>query len=437
MVRIATTWQRLTAGWWRGSSVASFVLSGFIVLAVLGIGGILYIRSTGQHEAVRDAKVLTRIAGEGIVEPLLTEGVLTRDPDTLAAIDKAVRGGVLADPIVRVKIWSSTGEILYSDDKRLIGKVFPLGDDELEILHGGGVAAGVSDLSHPENALEPRGRKLLEVYLAIHTTRNTPVLFETYQRYRSIAASGRQIWLSFAPAVLGGLGLLWLVQVPLALRLARRLREGQREREALLLRAIQASDVERRRVARDLHDGAVQSLAGVTYSLAAAAERTSDPGIADTLREGAASTRQAIRELRSLLVEIYPPDLHRAGLAAALSDVLAPFPSRGIAATLHIAPDLDLPEPIEGMVFRIAQEALRNALKHSQARTVDIRVELDGGAVVVEVADDGVGFDPAAVGDRSFGLRILADLVGDSGGTLDVRSSAGAGTTIHAEVPVR
>lgn len=140
MQRIAESLKRLTAKWWRGSSVASFVVSGFVVLAVLGVAGIVYIRSTGQREAVRDAKVLTRIAGEGIVAPLLGDGILARNSATFAAVDAAVRERVLHDPIVRVKVWSSTGEILYSDDERLIGKTFPLGADELEILHGGGCA---------------------------------------------------------------------------------------------------------------------------------------------------------------------------------------------------------------------------------------------------------------------------------------------------------
>ncbi len=437
MQRIAESLRRLGAKWWRGSSVASFVVSGFVVLSVLGVAGIVYIRSTGQREAVRDAKVLTRIAGEGIVEPLLGEGILTRDPATFAAVDAAVRGRVLHDPIVRVKIWSTTGEILYSDDQRLIGKTFPLGDDELEILHGGGVAAGISNLSQPENALEPRGRKLLEVYLAIHTTSGRPVLFETYQRYRSVAASGRRLWLSFAPAVLGGLGLLWLVQVPLALRLARRLRESQREREELLLRAIQASDIERRRIARDLHDGVVQSLAGVTYSLSAAAERNGGTLVGESLREGAAATRQAIRELRSLLVEIYPPDLHRAGLAAALSDVVAPFPLRGLTANLSVPADLELPSAAEGMLFRIAQEALRNVLAHAAATVVDVTISAEGGRASVVVTDNGRGFDPAAVGARSFGLRLLGDLVRDAGGTLEVETAPGQGATLRAEVPYR
>ena len=437
MQRLATRWRALLRAWWRGSGVVSFVLSGLVVVLVLGLLGVLYISSTGRKEAIRDAKQLTLIAGQGIVQPALENGVVTDDPAALARLDAVVRSNVLREPIVRVKIWGADGEIVYSDDHRLMHKIYDLGSDEREILEEGGIAAEVSDLSRPENQFEPRGRKLLEVYVPVHTPGGTKLLFETYQQYRSIAASGRRQWEAFAPAVLGGLGVLWLLQVPLALRLARRVRQSQRDREELLLRAIQASDIERRRIARDLHDGAVQSLAGVTFSLAAAAEREAGTPLGDTLKEGAAATRQAIRELRSLLVEIYPPDLHRSGLAAALSDVVAPFASRGLAATVTVPDSAGaLPVAVEGMVFRIAQEALRNTLKHARATQVEVQVQVVERRAVVSIADDGVGFDPAAVGEQSFGLRLLADLVRDAGGTISVDAAPGAGTRIRAEVPL-
>lgn len=181
----------------------------------------------------------------------------------------------------------------------------------------------------------------------------------------------------------------------------------------------------------------MQSLAGVTYSLSATAERNAGTPVGESLKEGAAATRQAIRELRSLLVEICPPDLHRAGLAAALSDVVAPFPSRGLTANLSVPDDLELPSAVEGMLFRISQEALRNVLAHSAATVVDVAISAEGGRASVVVADNGRCFDPAAVGDRSFGLRLLGDLVRDTGGTLEVETAPGKGVTLRAEVPSR
>src|SRR6185437_1259027 len=146
--------------------------------------------------------------------------------------------------------------------------------------------------------------------------------------------------MSLLPALLGALVILYLVQVPLAYSLARRLRARQREREALLRSAIDASDLERRRIAADLHDSAVQRLAGVSLSLAAAGSRngregsSGDEELRAAVREAAAETRETIRELRTLLVDIYPPTLQRSGLTAALSDLVAPLRAAGITVTL-------------------------------------------------------------------------------------------------------
>ena len=412
-----------------------FIVPSLVVVLLLGGGAMLVLLRISRSEAIRDAKQESRLAGEGIVMPAITDRVRTKDPANLAAIDAVVRGHVLSDSIVRVKIWDRTGTIVYSDEPRLIGSRYPLGADETHTLLRGGVTADISDLRRPENRFERDQKKLLEVYLPVKTPGGEPLLFEAYLRYTSISASARRIWLAFGPAILAALILLELVQVPLALRYSRRLREAQEERERLLQRALEASDMERRRIAHDLHDGAVQSLAGVSFSLAAAAAQTDDPALADVLTEGAAATRQSVRELRTLLVDIYPPDLHRAGLAAALSDLLATLSARGIEASADVPAGLGLPPEVEELLFRVAQEALRNALDHSEARRVDLVVS-DGRLATLTVTDDGKGFDPATTGERSFGLRLIGDLVHDAGGTLTVVSSPGHGTTVSAEVPL-
>ena len=103
----------------------------------------------------------------------------------------------------------------------------------------------MSDLSAPENRYERSQKKLLEVYLPIRTPNGQRLLFEAYFRYGAVSAAGSRIWRSFAPISLGALIVLELVQIPLAWSLARRLRQRQREREALLRQALDASDLER------------------------------------------------------------------------------------------------------------------------------------------------------------------------------------------------
>jgi signal transduction histidine kinase len=323
--------------------------------------------------------------------------------------------------------------------------VFPLGADERRTLNGGGTDAHESDLSRAENTTERRFARLVEVYVGIRGPGGRPLLYEDYERSSTISASSKRQWMSLLPALLGALIILYLVQVPLAYSLARRLRARQREREALLRRAIDASDLERRRIAADLHDGTVQRLAGVSLSLAASANALAtdeDSGGARAALTGAAAeTRETIRELRTLLVDIYPPTLQRSGLSAALDDLVAPLRAAGIAVSVALPDDLDLPGDTEALLYRVAQEALRNARSHGKATTVDVTVEAPRHAAVLCVVDDGHGFcpeetEPSRESDH-FGLRLMRDLADHAGGTLNVLSSPGHGTLVRLEVPLQ
>jgi signal transduction histidine kinase len=239
--------------------------------------------------------------------------------------------------------------------------------------------------------------------------------------------------------MLGSLLALELLQIPLAWSLARRIRSGQRRQAQLLHKAIEASDTERRRIASDLHDGVVQDLAGVSFALASVHDP--DPATADVLAEAATATRRSIRSLRSLLVEIYPPSLREAGLRAALSDLTAPLAARGVETAIDLPDDIAFPADVEALLFRVTQEALRNVDAHAGASHVDICLSRPNHRAVLDVRDDGSGFDPAAVADRPgqghVGLRVLADLAQDAGGDLEIRSEPGAGTLVHLDVPTR
>jgi signal transduction histidine kinase len=422
-------------------ALTQFAIGGLIATAGLGFVAVALLRDKGRHDAIRDAQQITLTTGRAVIEPALTDALLRGDPKAIARLDRVIRRRVVVDPVVRVKIWSADGRILYSDEPRLIGTRYPLGADDLGVLKRGGIEADLSDLSAPENRFERRGRNLLEVYMRLRTPSRTAVLFEEYQRYASVTASARSTWVEFLPALIGALIILELVQLPLAARLARRIRRGQRDRERLLRSAVESSETERRRIAADLHDGVVQNLVGVSYSLAAAAERADRNGgteYGEDFRRGAAATRATVAELRTLLVEIYPPSLHNEGLAAALADLTAPLRRQGIQGTADVADDLDLPPGVNALFFRVAQEALRNAATHANATRIDVEVARHGRHARIVVADDGNGFDTAraerAPGQGHFGLRLLADLVRDAGGELRLRSAPGAGTRIEAEV---
>ena len=422
------------------AALTQFTIAGLVATLVLGVVGVYALQRAGRHEATDDAKRVTAIVGEGIVRPFLTRELMRGDPEAIAVLDRHVRQSVLRDPVVRVKVWTPDGRIVYSDDPRLIGQRYPVSAEDRRVLEQRGVEAELSDLDGPENRYEPRGDRLLEVYLPLRTPSGQLVRFESYQRFDSILASGTETWKAFLPALIGGLVILQLVQLPLAARLARRLERGRREREALLRRAVDASDTERRRIAADLHDGVVQSLAGVSYSLAAAADRVGQNGAGegeDALRRGAAATRESIAELRTLLVDIYPPNLQSAGLRSALEDLVAPLGRDGVDVQVDVAPE-PLPPGVEALFFRVSQEALRNVAKHAEASCAALRVDRAGDEATLFIEDDGRGFDPATAQDAQagghVGLRVLHDLVRDAGGALTVDSRPGEGTRVEARV---
>ena len=142
--------------------------------------------------------------------------------------------------------------------------------------------------------------------------------------------------------------------------------------------------------------------------------------------------------MRSLLVEIYPPSLQRAGLEAALEDMLAPLAARGIETSLRVDPDVRLDVEREALCFRVAGEAVRNAQKHSGAEHVSVALERSGGASVLTVTDDGRGFDPAAAGGEGhIGTDLLRDLAAEADGTFRIDSEPGRGTIVALSLPER
>ena len=422
--------------------VVWFMVAGLAAVTVIGIVGVNIVRRISTDQAIANARDLTEADGRSLQENF-TDAMLAGDADARLSLDRAIRTRLLTHRVVRVKVWDATGRIVASDEGSLVGRRFALGEDEQRILRTGGVSAESSDLTRPENARERRFGHLLEVYVGTHTPSGTPLLFESYLRYETITANGNRMLVAFAPALVGGLLLLWLAQLPLALALERRLRRSRDRERELLVRAVESSDRERRRIAADLHDSVVQDLAGSSMSLAAlarVAHERGDPELAGDIDAQAADLRQRVRDLRTLVVAIAPRRLHDEGLAAALEDLASTVRARGIATHVDVVSPLPLDRAGEALLFRGAQEAVRNTIDHSTAGHVDIAVANGGGRVRLRVHDDGGGFDAGAPGPRDddtrLGLALLADLAVDAGGELAVESAPGVGTTVVLEVPV-
>jgi signal transduction histidine kinase len=426
------------------AAVAGFLVAGLVVLLVVGVFLALAQRRTAVREAIRDARTLTELEAQDVIGPMLTDEALTRGTPAWQALDSVVRERVLGPRIVRVKIWDEGGRIIYSDDRALVGRQFDLPAEERAAMHSATkTVSEITDLDEEENRDERHFGKLLQVYLGVRTTSGKPLLFETYQPYGEITTSSRRMWSASLPVLLGGLILLYLVQAPLAYRMATRLRSAQEQREQLLLSSLGASDKERRRIASDLHDGVVQGLAGASYTLSAVADKARTSGsnaLADTASHTAMELRRWVRELRSLVVTITPPALHDQGLSASLSDLASTLEARGIAVHVELPSDLVLDEATESLVYRVAQEGVRNVVRHAAATRVQVCLRHESGRLQLEVADDGRGFDASAVSARrrgSVGLELLQALVAEHNGTLTVGPAPTGGTTLLMDLPYR
>jgi signal transduction histidine kinase len=195
-------------------------------------------------------------------------------------------------------------------------------------------------------------------------------------------------------------------------------------------RIVQASYEERRRLGRDLHDGAQQELVGAVMSLRLAQRRLARrPDEArELLEEALEHMEMGIRELRELAAGIHPSVLTDRGLGAALEALAARSP---VPVELKEVPAQRLPAPVETSAYFVVAEALTNAVKHSRCNYVRVGVRVEQGALTVAVRDDGTGgADPSA----GSGLRGLADRVNALGGRLDIESPAGGGTTVRARI---
>ncbi len=160
----------------------------------------------------------------------------------------------------------------------------------------------------------------------------------------------------------------------------------------------------------------------------------------ELIASSAATLRRSIGTLRTLLVDSYPPDVAGEGLRRALAGLAEGLERAGMNVRLEVSQADCLPPVTSALIFRAAQEAVRNVAMHSGAREVLIQAGLRGGQATLVVEDDGQGFDQACLRQRlscgHFGLRSTSDLMTAGGGVLRVRASPGRGTTVMVEVPV-
>lgn len=414
-------------------SIAGTMVAGI----ALAIGSTLVVDSLATENAQDDVAKRGSVAARVALAPHLNAEFLAGDIAARAQLDAAARSVMTNGGAVHLKIWNRAENILWSDERGLVGQSFELDQSDRELFGTDRTTSAISYLDRDENALEkPADHKLLEVYSGTWSTNGEPLIVETYYPYALVTQRADALRARFLPVLLLTLGLLAVVQFPLAVRLARRLSRSHHERERLLKKLIETSDAERRRIAAEVHDGVVQDLTGVTFTIAAAAESAPAP-LDRALRSTADSTRTVVRSLRSMLTSIYPVEVPPEGVAAGLADVVAILREQGVRVEIDIPEDRLAPVD-ELLVLRTTREALRNVASHAAARNVSVRVRQRGGRVRLEIVDDGLGFNAeqsrASRSAGHVGLELLRDLAKDAGADMSIESSPGRGTKLQLEL---
>jgi PAS domain S-box-containing protein len=317
------------------------------------------------------------------------------------------------------------------------GHELELISDEIERISGYPPANFVASSRRTiMSIIHPDDRKRVVQAVAEISNHSEPFVLE----YRIVRADGEVRWvLDRGQMVPGPGGRLWMDGAIFDITERRAAEEALRrhqieqarteELRASRARIVQAADAARKKIERDLHDGAQQRLVLVSLTLRRAQALARDTPAEPTVAEAFQQLQEGLADLRELAHGIHPAVLSEHGLAAALEGLVArsPVPVDLRVARERLAPD------VEAAVYFTVAEALTNVAKYAQATLARVHIDIADGALVAEVADDGVGGASTAAGS---GLRGLADRLDALDGTLAVDSSPGAGTTIRARVPL-
>jgi two-component system, NarL family, sensor kinase len=244
------------------------------------------------------------------------------------------------------------------------------------------------------------------------------------------------------PFSLLALLVLLIAQLPVSIWLMRHLGRAQHEHSRLLSSALTASGRERRALARDLHDGVVQDLAGANYAIDALANtlpQDTEPRSRRLIDMVSGLLHTSVDSLRTLMIDINPPDLTADGLQAAIASLAATLRLKA-----HVEVDVDTrlerePSPeVAATLYRCVRECLANIAKHSRASHATVRLDGEAGHVLLRISDNGIGLPAGGIDKEAeghIGLQLLRDAAADLDGTMQVFSAPNGGTTFEMDLP--
>lgn len=448
-----------------------FMLSSFVILVTAMVGLGWWIGQQIGVGVVHRTAATTALYVDSFIAPELQELAEQNllSPGHVADLDNLLRNTPLGRQIAAFKIWDGHGRILYSTNPASIGQMFPV-QGGLARAWQGQVAARVSDLRDEENISERESRThLLEMYspVRLHGTNQVIAVAEFYQivddLQREIASAQKRSWLVVGIATL----VIYLLLASMVRQASDTIQQQQIELSDKVARLTQLlaqnEDLHKRvrraatrttalnerflrRISAELHDGPAQDLGlallrvdSVIARCGACQESSSDgPQINRDLNTIQTSLEHALREIRTIAAGLRLPELDRLTLEETLTRVVRVHERRTeskVTLTLN-----DLPAQatlaVKITLFRFVQEALTNAYRHGHGLGQEVRVRREAGHLIIEVSDQGPGFnwDQVTAQDGHLGLVGMRERVESLGGLFRVESGPGRGTTISARL---
>ncbi len=386
--------------------------------------------------AVRDHLVTARVdelqrAVDAVVDSAApSEFVPGADLSNFA---EAARLRLLGGDTVRVKLWDSVGRILWSDEERLIGRRFNLQSD-VALAFDGEISVEEAALTDAENEFERDLGPLIEFYLPVRgADGQITAVFEVYQRLEPFNETLGGVRASTWVRIGSGLGVLALFMGALTLVTLRGVERRRRESEVLLRRSLEVREAERVRLATALHDDVGQPLYRLLYGLEALQDSQLDPSDAAAETERLGDLVRGVDDtLRDEMRRLQTSPVDQQGLKSSLLALAADGDAQPVIS-IDIEMDRGLEAVVEEALYRTAREAVANAVKHSGATKIDLRLSDMGDAAVLSVVDDGE-WQQAPEG---LGIATVRGMLEAVGGDLDIRSKNGDGTTVVARVPLK
>lgn len=416
-----TVLHRMAAGWrelGRTGRVAfvGIAFSALIAVAVgVAIPRILENHLLEEREATLGA----------VVADLEGAAILSGPAPDLAALQEFVDLRVLGGDTVRVKVWAPDGEIVWSDEPRLIGQRFDVRGQNARAF-AGEVTSHLSSLQRPEHAFDRHFGRLLEFYVPVRMGDEIPYVFEVYQRAdpltTTIGRTRRTVWLSISL----GLGTMGMFMVGAAAAVVASADRRRRQAEHLLARHATIREEERARLATAMHDDMGQPLYRLLYGLESLDVDYGDEAARDELTRLRAIVREIDDTVRGELRRLQQPPLADRSLPEALIDLAGSEGDHSPTVEIDIRTTDRTSPRAEEVLYRAVREAVTNARRHAGAASIRLSVDRVGDRLTAVIADDGHG----TTGEPGLGSAVVAAMLTVVEGGIDTHAERGVGTTV-------